>query len=211
MARGGTQFVGSGPAVSRAGGSGPRFVGFGGPSVPPVITRVTPAVIGPYVAGDLPTDAYVPGTYFSTATNANVPGDEGSVGAAWTVNGTAWDEVTALAEGDEVRLTETVQDDADPVNSRPFTYGPVSVPFAAGDVPANAVTLDGTEATALSLDGTADGIVTEDDLGMYAVLYVERDTTWPARPDTPGPVVWIGESPEPEAMGPLDRFLEVAA
>jgi hypothetical protein len=37
----------------------------GGP--PPVITRLTSAEIGPYVAGDLPTDAYVPGTYVSTA------------------------------------------------------------------------------------------------------------------------------------------------
>jgi hypothetical protein len=151
MARGGTRFVGSGPAVSRAGGSGPRFVGFGGPSVPQVITRVTPAVIGPYVAGDLPTDAYAPGTYFSTA------GDIASVGAAWTVNGEAWDEVTALAEGDEVRLTETVEDDDSPPNSRVFPYGPVVVAEAPEDVLSNlmidpdtgAVTLDTTEAGTL--------------------------------------------------------------
>ena len=88
---------------------------------PPVITRVTPAVVGPYVDGDLPTDAYVPGTYDSTA------GDIDSVGTAWTINGVAWDEVSALAEGDSVTLVETPVDDASPPNSRPFNYGPVTV------------------------------------------------------------------------------------
>jgi hypothetical protein len=105
--------------------------------VPPVITRLTPAEIGPYVAGDLPNDAYVPGTYASTA------GAIDSVGAAWTLNGTAWDEVTALAEGDEVRLTETPTDDATPPNSRPFNYGPEAVaaapPFTLASITAFSV------------------------------------------------------------------------
>ena len=90
----------------------------------PAITLVSSAVIGPYEVGDLPTDAYTPGTYASSA------GTIASVGAAWTVNGVAWDEVTALAEGDSVTLVETPVDDSSPPNSRTFNYGPVTVAAA---------------------------------------------------------------------------------
>ena len=118
---------------------------------PPVITRLTAAVIGPYADGDLPTDAYAPGTYDSTA------GTITSVGAAWTVNGTAWDEVTALAEGDEVRLTETPTDNATPPNSLPFPYGPVTV--AAGVLPPAVLSdlMINDETGAVTLDSTEDG------------------------------------------------------
>jgi len=103
-------------------------------SVPPVITRVSAAVIGPYDEGDLPTDAYVAGVYASSAD----PGNE-SVTPSWFVDAIAWDGVSTLVGGEVVTLQESVSDTI-PTTPRVFNYGPVVV--AAAPSTASALLLE---------------------------------------------------------------------
>lgn len=101
--------------------AGDRAVPLAGPgnTAAPIIRRTATAAIGPYIEGDVPTAAFTPAAY---ASSAGTP----IVTRTWRVNGAVVPATTVLVAGDAVQVQDSVTDSAG-TPARLFRYGPVVV------------------------------------------------------------------------------------